>query len=90
MVLPEDKGRPIVVMDTETNHTKMSTLIENGPYQLLNNDPTDCLNWKVSEKLLTLKRSGIYPRPFTTTSDLDTNSCLESTVYQRFTRLMYS
>ena len=43
MVLPAGKGRASVVMDTDTYHTKMSTLIENGPYQLLNKDPTDCL-----------------------------------------------
>ena len=58
MVLPADKGRVSVVMDTDTYHTKMSSLIENGPYQLLNKDPTDRLTRKLSEKLLTLKRSG--------------------------------
>ena len=39
MVLPADKGRLSVVMDTDTYHTEISTLIENGPYQLLNKDP---------------------------------------------------
>ena len=58
MVLPTDKGRASVVMDTDTYRAKMSTLIENGPYQLLNKDPTDRLTRKLSEKLLTLKRSG--------------------------------
>ena len=57
MVLPANKGRASVVMDTDTYHTKMSTLIENGPYQLLNKDPTDRLTRKLSEKLLTLKQS---------------------------------
>ena len=45
-------------MDTDTYRAKMSTLIENGPYQLLNKDPTDRLTCKLSEKLLSLKRSG--------------------------------
>ena len=54
MVLPADKGRASVVI----YDTKMSTLIENGPYQLLNKDPIDRQNWKLSPKLLTLKRSG--------------------------------
>ena len=58
MVLPADKGRASVVMDTDTYRTKTSTLIENGPYQLLNKDPTDRLTRKLSEKLLTLKRNG--------------------------------
>ncbi|KAL9962577.1 hypothetical protein ACROYT_G031688 [Oculina patagonica] len=58
MILPADKGRASVVLDTETYRTKMSTLIENGPYQLLNKDPTDRLTRKLTEKLLTLKRSG--------------------------------
>ena len=57
MVLPADKGHASVVMDTDTYHTKMSTLMENGPYQLLNKDPTDRLTRKLSEKLLTMKRS---------------------------------
>ena len=58
MVLPANKGRVSEVMNTDTHHTKMSTLIENGPYQFLNKDPTDRLTRKLSEKLLTLKRSG--------------------------------
>ncbi|KAL9964643.1 hypothetical protein ACROYT_G028317 [Oculina patagonica] len=58
MVLPADKGRASVVMDADTYRTKMSTLIENGPYQLLNKDPTDRLTRKLSKELLTLKRNG--------------------------------
>ena len=58
MVLPVDKGRTGIVMDTDTYRAKMSTLIENGPYQLLNKDLTDRLTRKSSEKLLFLKRSG--------------------------------
>ena len=61
--LPADKRRASIVMDTDTYHTKMSTLIENGPYQLLKEDPTDRLNRKLSEKLLTLNRADIYQRP---------------------------
>ena len=57
VVLLADKGRASVVMDTETYRAKMSTLIEKGPYQLLNKDPTGCLTRKLSRKLLTLKRS---------------------------------
>ena len=36
----------------------MSALIDSGPYQLLNKDPTDRLTRKLSEKQLTLKRNG--------------------------------
>ena len=61
MVLPADKGRASVVMDTDSHRAKMSTLIENGPYQLLSQDPTGRLTRKLSEKLLTLKRSGYLP-----------------------------
>ena len=32
VVLPMDKGRASVVVDTDTYRAKMSTLIENGPY----------------------------------------------------------
>jgi len=36
MILPVDKGRASVVLDTDTYHSKMSALIETGPYQPLN------------------------------------------------------
>ena len=64
MVLPADKGRASVVMDTDTYRAKMSTLIENRPYQLLNKDPTDRLNRKLSEKAahLEAKRTSIRGR----------------------------
>ena len=55
MVLSADKGHASVVMETDTYHIKMSTLIENGPYQLLNKDPIDCLTQMLSKKLQTLK-----------------------------------
>ena len=58
MILPADKGRASVVLDADTYHAKMSSLIDSGPYQLLNKDPTDRLTRKLSEKLLTLKRNG--------------------------------
>ncbi|KAL9964392.1 hypothetical protein ACROYT_G028027 [Oculina patagonica] len=58
MILPADKGRASVVLDTDNFRSKMSILIGNGPYQLLNKDPTDRLTRKLTEKLLTLKRSG--------------------------------
>ena len=45
-------------MDTDAYRAEMSTLMENGPHQLLKKDPTDRLTRKLSEKLLTLKRSG--------------------------------
>ena len=61
MVLPADKGRTSVVMDTDTYRAKMSTLIENGQYQLLHRKK-DRLTRKLSEKLLTLKRISIRAR----------------------------
>ena len=36
-------------MDTETHHTKMFILIEHGPYQLLDKDPTDRPTRKLPE-----------------------------------------
>ena len=58
MIPPVDKGRASVVLNTDTYHEKMKTLIETGPYQLLNKVPTDQLSRKLTEKLLSLKRSG--------------------------------
>ena len=58
MILPADKGRAIVVLNSDTYHDKMKTLIETGPYQLLNKDPMDRLSRKLTEKLLSLKQSG--------------------------------
>ncbi|XP_068699268.1 uncharacterized protein [Montipora foliosa] len=47
-----------VVMDANSYHTKTSTLIENGPYQLLNKDPTDLLTRKFARKSTNMKQSG--------------------------------
>ena len=47
-----------MVLPADTYHAKMSALINSGPYQLLNKDPTDRLTRKLSERLLTLKRNG--------------------------------
>jgi len=43
MIVPADKGCASVVLNTDTYHDKMKTLIETSPYQLLNKDPTDDL-----------------------------------------------
>jgi len=57
MILPADKGRANVGLDTDTHHAETSALIETRPYQPLNKDPTDHLTRKLSEKLLSLKRN---------------------------------
>ena len=64
MVIPVDKGRASVVMGTNTYRTNISTLIESGRYHLLNKDSTDRLTRTLSEKLLTLKRSGYLSEAF--------------------------
>ena len=58
MILPVAKGRAGVVLDTNTHRTKMSKLIETGPYQHLYKEHTDRLTQKLSEKLLSLKQNG--------------------------------
>jgi len=77
-------------MDSNTYHAKMSSLIENGAYQLLNKDPTHCLIRKLSEEVLALKRSGylneaVYNKIRPRHKPL---SRLESTVYRRSIRPM--
>ena len=62
MVLPADIGRASVVIDTDTYRAKMSTLIENGPYQLLNKDQTDLLTHKFSRKAAYLEAKRISIR----------------------------
>ena len=52
-----DKGRTSVVLDTDTNQTKMTFLIENRPYQHLNKVPRNRRTRKLPEGLLTLNRS---------------------------------
>ena len=46
MVLPADKDRASVVLDTETYRQKMKTLIDSVPYRLLNQDLTNRLSRK--------------------------------------------
>lgn len=40
-VPPGDKGHASIVMNINNYHVKMSNLIKNRPYQLLNKEPTD-------------------------------------------------
>ena len=89
IVLPADKRRASLVMDTDTYRAKISTLIENGPYQLLNKDPTDRLTRKLSEKLLTLKRSGYLSEAVYNKIRPRHTQRLKSTVYRRSIRPMY-
>ena len=58
MILPADKGRASVLLNTDKYHDKINTLIDTGPYQLLNKDPTERVTRKLTEKLLNLKRGG--------------------------------
>ena len=74
MILPADKGRASAVLNTDTYHDKMKTLIKKGPYQLLNKDPTDRLNRKRTEKLFSLKRSGHLSEPVYNKLNLGTNT----------------
>ena len=53
-----DEGRASVGLDTDTYHDKVSALIGTGPHTLIKKDPTDRQTWKLSEKLLSLKRNG--------------------------------
>ena len=53
-----DEGRASVGLDTDTYQDKVSALIGTGPHTLIKKDPTDRLTWKLSEKLLSLKRNG--------------------------------
>ena len=90
MFLPADKGHANVVMDTDTYRAKVSTLIENRPYQLLNKDPTDRLTRKLSEKLLTLKRTGsLSEAVYNKIRPRHNQPRLESTVYRGSIRPMY-
>ena len=56
-IIPADKGRTSVVLDTDTNQTKMTFLIKNRPYQHLNKVPRNRRTRKLPEGLLTLNRS---------------------------------
>jgi len=52
VILPAVKGRASVVLSTDTCHDKMKTLIDTGPYQLLNKDPTDQLSRNLLKSFL--------------------------------------
>ncbi|XP_041471892.1 uncharacterized protein LOC121421288 [Lytechinus variegatus] len=58
MILPADKGRASVVMDTSTYRDKISELISSGPYRALRKDPTDCLARKLATILRDLHKNG--------------------------------
>ena len=84
-ILPADKGRASVVLDTNIYHNKMKTLIETGPYRLLNKDRTERLSRKLTDKLLSLKQIGHLSETNYNKIKQGTNSHLGSTVYLRYT-----
>ena len=84
-ILPADKGRASVVLDTNIYHSKMKTLIETGPYRLLNKDRTERLSRKLTDKLLSLKQIGHLSETNYNKIKQGTNSHVGSTVYLRYT-----
>ena len=57
MILPADKGRASVILDTHTYRDKMGELISTGPYRKLAKDPTDRLCRKITAQLLALNKT---------------------------------
>ena len=84
-ILPADKGRASVVLDTNIYHNKMKTLIETGPYRLLNKDRTERLSRKLTDKLLSLKQIGHLSETNYNKIKQGTNSHLGSIAYLRYT-----
>ena len=59
MILPADKGRVTVVMDTVDYNSKIDNLLaDSNTYEKLNNDPTNKYKTRVSSVLKRLKDSG--------------------------------
>jgi len=62
-ILPADKGRSTVILDSTTYHEKLTDLLESGPYRELKKDPTDRLCRKLSSTLLNLKKDNVLDEP---------------------------
>ena len=61
LVLPADKGRASVVMDTTDYDEKMHKMLsEESTYQPIAKDPTPSLERKMNAQLMSLKRSGRF------------------------------
>ncbi|XP_072172658.1 uncharacterized protein [Diadema setosum] len=57
-ILPADKGRASVVLDTDVYRAKMTELIDSGPYRAISKDPTDRLCRKLSTILRNFHKNG--------------------------------
>ena len=55
VILPADKGRSTVILNREDYLEKCMDHINNGPYQLLNKDPTTKIKTKTLKQLKVLK-----------------------------------
>ena len=55
VILPDDKGRSTVILNREGYFEKCIDHINNGPYQLLKNDPTTKIKTKTLKQLKVLK-----------------------------------
>ena len=59
VILPVDKGRPIVILNREAYFEKCMDHINNGPYQLLKKDPTTKIKTKTLEQLKVINENQI-------------------------------
>ena len=62
-ILPADKGRATIILDTTIYHEKLTDLLESGPYRVLKKDPTDRLACKLTNTLLNLKKDNVMDEP---------------------------
>ena len=62
-ILPADKGRATIILDTTIYHEKLTDLLESGPYRVLKKDPTDRLARKLTNTLLNLKKDNVMDEP---------------------------
>lgn len=62
MILPADKAKATVIMDTEKYEAKIKDMLaDKSVYELLKKDPTPCLERRMNSMLLMLKKTGKLP-----------------------------
>ena len=63
MILPSDKGRAVVVLDTAEYDNKIRTLLDDrSTYRIITKDPTPSLERKMNSILLSLHRDAQLPK----------------------------
>ena len=88
VILPSDKGRATVILNTEDYKDKLQQLLKDGSYQKLKRDPTKKIERRINDDLRTFERQGEITEQHRSKLSPASPSHLDCMDYQKSTKRM--